>query len=392
MFDIRTATKRRFDAHQAAQALMDHPEDGANLSANQEVKYETLVAEVKALDAQIAKVNGKALSVAAPAASNGMPTLTTEDQERGVRLASPVCTYIKDRLARRAITADLSVTTDGSGVIPTPMLDWTLAVTPGARTLQAAGATFLGAGDGDIPWGSPVFERGVAFVTPSADVSPFSEGDGPTNSDDPNIYPIRITAAYYAQLNKISIPFFQDASGVVQTGVVTSLIANILYSVNKAMVANLVSSIPHVVSVPEYADLYAAALGLIASVHSFFLNDQCVFMGGRAAKMAFLNTRDQFGRPVFTPATTIGQGESLLGYKWITDETLDSKVIFGNFGKGAICVQTGIWLQLLMELYAESGEFAFKTHCRAGSTYYGSVVPAAKPQPLVMLDTQFASS
>lgn len=286
------------------------------------------------------------------------------------------------------ISNDISESSDGTSLIPLPAIERTEAVVS-LPSLRRAGATYLG---GDIPFGDPVYSRGVAFVTPGSAPSTYSEGSGPSASNDPTIYPDRVTPAYYADLQKISIQFYQDLPTISQAGLLQAMLNNLLYSIDAGFISTLLSDTPSVNPPSSYSDLYEAALNAIAAIHSYFMDGSAVWVGGRQARRAFLNVRDMYGRPIFQPASTPGETESLLGYPWIMSEAAGASAIFGNFRAGVTAVSTGTWLQVLKELYAESNEFGLKVHCRAGMKCYGSVIGSGKPQPLCVINTNEASS
>ncbi len=290
--------------------------------------------------------------------------------------------------------ADISETSFGSGVIPLPEIARTEAVVA-VPSLDRAGATFLGGeAGGDIPFGDAALSQGVVFVVPS-DTPPTqeAEGSGASGSNDSHVYAVRTgVPPIWDDQNKVDITFFQDAQPVTQAGLIANLIANLKYSIDATFVSTLITDVAAVNAIGSYGDLYTAALEAIAGVHSYFNDGSCCWVGGRAARKAFANVRNSFNQPIFAPASSPSQMDSLLGYPFILSEQAGSDCLFGNFRAGATIVRTGVYLQILRELYAESNQFGLKVLARAAMKSYPSVVPAGKPQPLSVIHTAEASS
>ncbi len=285
--------------------------------------------------------------------------------------------------APREIRADVSEAGEGAGIMPFPAVE-RIEAPVALPSLRRAGAMSLG---GEIPFGDALYSRGGAFVTPGPAAIAYAEGTSVTGSHEGTIYPCRVVPEYFSNQFKVGIPFYQDLQPIVQAGLLRAMIDSLLFSIDAAWVATLITAIPLVNPLDSYSDLYSAALAAIADIHSYFVNNgTCCWVGGRQARKAFLDVRNSIGSPIFEPASTTGEVESLLGFPWFTSEAAGPVAIFGNF-RDVLILETGTWLQILRELYAEQGQFGLKVHCRAGMKSYPEVVPAGKPQPLSLVDT-----
>jgi len=238
---------------------------------------------------------------------------------------------------------------------------------------------FLNAGATIYPTDFPVVDKKIPILQAGSVVTTFSEGAGPSSSQDASFTPLTITHSKYALLGKFSEEFSEDAPQALEAAIAESIV-RVAMSENDAFTAALITSLDNAnAQIDTGLDYLQLLLRLQAAVPPQFANPQNAFMVSRLSLAAIRNVRDLQDRPIFDPTN-----QTLLGYPTILNDRVQGRVIFGNFRAGAHISRSPFQLLRINEAYRESGQVGVRFWQRAGAKFYSDAITSGSNQPLWM--------
>lgn len=196
----------------------------------------------------------------------------------------------------------------------------------------------------------------VTMQTAAPAAATFVEGAAPSDSTPPTYATVTLAGTRYQNLTKYSIesrmnlavPIVSSVLRALALGQIQSQNADFMAAFKAAMQANanaLVNS-----SGDSPADAYSFMSRLKYAQGYFWQNSpNNRFLLSPSDLQKVKNARDTYGRPLFDDAT-----DSVLGKGYVVHPDAD-RVYYGDFGVSVCRSRTPLYIQTLLELYAEKG-------------------------------------
>lgn len=196
----------------------------------------------------------------------------------------------------------------------------------------------------------------VTMQTAAPAATTYNEGAAPTASTPPTYATVTLTGAKYMNLTKYSIESRMNLGVPIVSSVLKALALGQLQSQNAAFVAAFKTAMQ-----ANTAALVDSSADSPADAYSFFSRlkyGQGYFWQNSPNNRFFLspsdlqkakNARDSYGRPLFDDET-----DSLLGKPYVVHPDAD-RVYYGDFSVSVCRSRTPLYIQTLLELYAEAG-------------------------------------
>ncbi len=196
----------------------------------------------------------------------------------------------------------------------------------------------------------------VTMQTAAPASTVYVEGAAPSASTPPTYATVTLAGARYANLTKYSIESRMNLGVPIVSSVLKALALGQIQSQNAAFMAAFKAAMQ-----ANNAALVDSASDSPADAYSFFSRlkyGQGYFWQNSPNNRYLLspsdlqkakNARDSYGRPLFDDET-----DSLLGKPYVVHPDAD-RVYYGDFGVSVCRSRTPLYIQTLLELYAEKG-------------------------------------
>ena len=196
----------------------------------------------------------------------------------------------------------------------------------------------------------------VTMQTAAPAATSYVEGAAPTQSTPPTYATVTLTGARYANLTKYSIESRMNLGVPIVSSVLKALALGQLQSQNAAfmaafkaaMQANSAALVDSGSDSP--ADAYSFMSRLKYAQGYFWQNSpNNRFLLSPSDLQKVKNARDSYGRPLFDDAT-----DSILGKPYVVHPDAD-RVYYGDYSVSVCRSRTPLYIQTLLELFAEQG-------------------------------------
>ena|GEM_PF-3281275 len=196
----------------------------------------------------------------------------------------------------------------------------------------------------------------VTMQTAAPAAAVYAEGAAPTQSTPPTYATVTLTGAKYQNLTKYSIEARMNLAIPIVSSVLRALALGQLQSQNAAfmaafktaMQANSAALVDSSTDSP--ADAYSFLSRLKYAQGYFWQNSpNNKFLLSPSDLQKCKNARDSYGRPLFDDAT-----DTLLSKPYAVHPDAD-RVYYGDFGVSICRSRTPLYVQTLLELFAEQG-------------------------------------
>jgi HK97 family phage major capsid protein len=196
----------------------------------------------------------------------------------------------------------------------------------------------------------------VTMQTAAPAATVFVEGAAPTSSTPPTYSTVTLTGAKYQNLTKYSIearmnlavPIVASVLKALALGQLQSQNAAFLTAFKAAMQANSAALVDSGSDSP--ADAYSFMSRLKYAQGYFWQNSpNNRYLLSPSDLQKVKNARDSYGRPLFDDAT-----DSVLGKSYVVHPDAD-RVYYGDFSVSVCRSRTPLYIQTLLELFAEQG-------------------------------------
>jgi HK97 family phage major capsid protein len=196
----------------------------------------------------------------------------------------------------------------------------------------------------------------VTMQTAAPAATTYAEGAAPSSSTPPTYATVTLTGSRYANLTKYSIESRMNLGVPIVASVLKALALGQLQSQNAAFMAAFKTAMQ-----ANSAALVDRSTDSPADAYSFFsrLKYGQGYFWQNSPNNRFLlcpsdlqeakNARDSYGRPLFDDET-----DSLLGKPYVVHPDAD-RVYYGDFSVSVCRSRTPLYIQTLLELYAEHG-------------------------------------
>jgi HK97 family phage major capsid protein len=196
----------------------------------------------------------------------------------------------------------------------------------------------------------------VTMQTAAPAATTYREGNAPTQSAPPTYATVTLTGERYQNLTKYSIESRMNLGVPIVVSVLKALALGQLQSRNAAFMAafkvamqsNSAALIDSTGDSP--ADAYSFFSRLKYGQGYFFQNSpNNRYLLSPSDLQKAKNARDSYGRPLFDD-----NADTLLGKSYVVHPDAD-RVYYGDFGVSVCRSRTPLYIQTLLELYAQSG-------------------------------------
>lgn len=196
----------------------------------------------------------------------------------------------------------------------------------------------------------------VTMQTAAPAATTYTEGNAPTQSAPPTYATVTLTGERYQNLTKYSIESRMNLGVPIVVSVLKALALGQLQSRNAAFMAafkvamqsNSAALIDSTGDSP--ADAYSFFSRLKYGQGYFFQNSpNNRYLLSPSDLQKAKNARDSYGRPLFDD-----NADTLLGKSYVVHPDAD-RVYYGDFGVSVCRSRTPLYIQTLLELYAQSG-------------------------------------
>ena len=203
----------------------------------------------------------------------------------------------------------------------------------------------------------------VTMQTAAPAAAVFVEGAAPTQSTPPTYATVTLAGARYQNLTKYSIesrmnlaiPIVSSVLKALALGQIQSQNAAFMAAFKAAMQANSAALVDSATDSP--ADAYSFMSRLKYAQGYFWQNSpNNRFLLSPADLQKAKNARDSYGRPLFNDAD-----DTLLSKPYIVHPDAD-RVYYGDFGVSVCRSRTPLYVQVLLELYAQAGLIGVTSH------------------------------
>lgn len=196
----------------------------------------------------------------------------------------------------------------------------------------------------------------VTMQTAAPAATTYTEGSAPSESTPPTFATVTLTGLRYQNLTKYSIESRMNLGVPIVSSVLKALALGQIQSQNTAFVGALKTAMQ-----ANSAAIVDSSSDSPADAYSFFSRlkyAQGYFWQNSPNNRFFLspsdlqkakNARDNYGRPLFDD-----EADTLLGKPYVVHPDAD-RVYFGDFSVGVCRSRTPLYIQTLLELYAQQG-------------------------------------
>lgn len=196
----------------------------------------------------------------------------------------------------------------------------------------------------------------VTMMTAAPASTTYTEGNAPSQSTPPTYATVTLTGARYGNLTKYSIESRMNLGVPIVSSVLKALALGQLQSQNAAFMAAFKAAMQ-----ANSAALVDSSGDSPADAYSFFSRlkyGQGYFWQNSANNRYLLspsdlqkakNARDSYGRPLFDD-----EADTLLGKPYVVHPDAD-RVYYGDFSVSVCRSRTPLYIQTLLELYAQAG-------------------------------------
>jgi HK97 family phage major capsid protein len=231
----------------------------------------------------------------------------------------------------------------------------------------------------------------ITAQTAATATSTYNEGAAPTESAVPTYKTFTLTGERFQNLTKYSIESRMNTAVPVVSSVVRSLALGQLQAQNSAfmaafkaaMQANSAGLIDSGSDSP--ADAYSLMSRLKYGQPFFWQNSpNNRFLMSPSDLQKVKNARDSYGRPLFDD-----KDDTILSKPYVVHPDAD-RVYYGDFSVGCFRSRTPMYLQTLLELYAQAGLIGVTSYQFADWKFFSAAGTAN--QPVVFSDLEAAGS
>ncbi len=196
----------------------------------------------------------------------------------------------------------------------------------------------------------------VTMQTAAPAAATFVEGAAPSDSTPPTYATVTLAGTRYQNLTKYSIesrmnlavPIVASVLRALALGQIQSQNTDFMAAFKAAMQSNSAALVNSSGDSP--ADAYSFMSRLKYAQGYFWQNSpNNRFLLSPSDLQKVKNARDSYGRPLFDDAT-----DSILGKSYVVHPDSD-RVYYGDFGVSVCRSRTPLYIQTLLELYAEKG-------------------------------------
>lgn len=229
----------------------------------------------------------------------------------------------------------------------------------------------------------------VTFQTGAPAAATKVEGTAPTESDPGTYLTKTLTGLRYANLTKVSIEAIANVAFPLVASVVRGLSIGQIQSQNTAFAAALKAKFQanHYCFVEGGgSDPHSVLSRLICGLPALWQNrPQNQFLLNSTDLLTCLDARDSQHRPLLD----LSAGK-LMGKPYVVSDDVD-RIYYGDFGAAAFRSRTPLYVQVLRELYAQSGMVGYSAYQFADFGFAAELTTLQK-QPVVFSDLSVAGS
>jgi HK97 family phage major capsid protein len=196
----------------------------------------------------------------------------------------------------------------------------------------------------------------VTMQTAAPASTTYTEGNAPNASTPPTYATVTLTGARYQNLTKYSIESRMNLAIPIVSSVLKALALGQLQSQNTAFMAAFKAAMQANTSAlvdsgsDSPADAYTFMSRLKYAQGYFWQNSpNNRFLLSPSDLQKVKNARDSYGRPLFDDAT-----DTILGKSFVVHPDAD-RVYYGDYSVSVCRSRTPLYIQTLLELYAEQG-------------------------------------
>ena len=352
------------------------------MTAPEKQLYDKNMTAVDALTPKIQEIEGMNTlraqfpnGVILPTPPNAAPRKAGSD---GPSAFADMDRFIKTGQLSPAIQAAAGDLTEGEGLaaaVPPFILERFRVIAPQLAPFESAGATIYNSDSFGM------VQIKVPFILSGTAVTTFPEGSGPSTTQDAKVVGIELTPAKYAFLTLVSEEADADIPNLGQSLTQEGL-SRIYASTSAAATADLLASLTAAgATVSAGADNLESLLNLEAAIPPAFAAPSNALMLSRTSLAKLRGTRDLQDRPIFDPVN-----KTMLGYRTVINDSLSSKIVFGNWAQGAYLSYSAFLILRLLEAYRQDGKIGIRFARRMASAFFSDASNDAANQPLYSLE------
>ena len=213
----------------------------------------------------------------------------------------------------------------------------------------------------------------ITMQTAAPAAAKYSEGNAPSESTPPSYQTVTLTGARYQNLTKYSIesrmnlgvPIVASVLRALALGQIQAQNTDFMAAFKAAMQANSHALIDSVGDSP--ADAYSFLTRLKYGLPFFWQNSpNNRFLLSPSDLQKVKNSRDSYGRPLFDDETDL-----ILGKPYVVHPDSD-RVYYGDFSIACYRSRTPLYIQTLLELYAQDGFIGVSSYQFADWKFFAS--------------------
>jgi len=232
----------------------------------------------------------------------------------------------------------------------------------------------------------------ITMQTAAPAATTYNEADAPSDSTPPTYKTVTLTGERYQNLTKYSIESRMNLGVPIVASVLKALALGQIQSQNAAFVAALKAAMQGNSyalvnrSGDSPADLYSLMTRLKYGQPFFWQNSpNNRWLLCPSDLQAVKNARDGYSRPLFNDAD-----DTILGKPYVVHPDAD-RIFYGDFSVGCYRSRTPLYIQTLLELYAEKGLIGVTSYQFADWKFFASNTDVTN-QPVVYTNPNASGS